>query len=125
MIHAACDAPVDEVMNVMARILDAMKQSLLSLLAVLLSATGLFADTVAYWNFKSPSSPTASSRGVGGIPTSIAANLGTGTLLREVYAGKVDDFNGSTTNATAPDARNSDRSTFQADPAEFTRSPSH
>ena len=99
-------------MNNMAQLIDAMKQSYLSLLAVLLSVTGLFADTLAYWNFKSSSSSTASCRGIEGVHTSIAADLGAGTLLREVYDGKFDDFNGSMTNATAPEARHSDRSTF-------------
>lgn len=89
----------------MARILfDAMKRSLLSLLTVLMTASGALADTVAYWNFNSLSIATASTPGNGGVPTSIVANQGTGTLSLTGYGGTVDDFAGSTVNVIAPDA---------------------
>jgi endonuclease I len=81
-----------------------MKRPLLSLLTVLMTASGALADTVAYWNFNSLSIATASAPGAGGVPTSITANQGTGTVSLTGWTGLVDDFGGSTINAIAPDA---------------------
>jgi endonuclease I len=81
-----------------------MKRPLLSLLTVLMTASGALADTVAYWNFNSLSITTASAPGTGGVPTSITANQGTGTVSLTGWTGLVDDFSGSTINAIAPDA---------------------
>jgi endonuclease I len=81
-----------------------MKRSLLSLLTVLMTASGALADTVAYWNFNSLVIPTASAPGAGGVPTSITANQGTGTVSLTGWTGLVDDFGGSTINAISPDA---------------------
>lgn len=81
-----------------------MKRPLLSLLTVLMTASGALADTVAYWNFNSLSIATASAPGAGGVPTSITANQGTGTVSLTGWTGLVDDFAGSTINAIAPDA---------------------
>jgi endonuclease I len=92
-------------MNEKARIFSAlMKRPLLSLLTVLMTASGALADTVAYWNFNSLVIPTASAPGVGGVPTSISVNQGTGTLSLTGWIGLVDDFGGSTINAISPDA---------------------
>lgn len=60
-------------------------------------------ETVAYWNFNSLSIATASAPGSGGVPTSIAANQGNGTLSLTGWTGLVDDFGGSTTNAIGLD----------------------
>lgn len=81
-----------------------MKRPLLSLLTVLMTASGALADTVAYWNFNSLVIPTASAPGAGGVPTSISVNQGTGTLSLTGWTGLVDDFGGSTINAISPDA---------------------
>lgn len=81
-----------------------MKRPLLSLLTVLMTASGALADTVAYWNFNSLSIATASAPGAGGVPTSITANQGTGTVSLTGWTGLVDDFGGSTINAISPDA---------------------
>lgn len=92
-------------MNEKARIFSAiMKRPLLSLLTVLMTASGALADTVAYWNFNSLSIATASAPGAGGVPTSITANQGTGTVSLTGWTGLVDDFAGSTINAISPDA---------------------
>lgn len=70
----------------------------------MLAHTIAVADTVAYWNFNSLSIATASAPGAGGVPTSITANQGTGTVSLTGWTGLVDDFSGSTINAIAPDA---------------------
>jgi hypothetical protein len=61
------------------------------------------ADTVAYWNFNSLSISTASAPGSGGVPTSIAANVGTASLSLAGWTGLVDDFAGSALNAQGSD----------------------
>lgn len=58
---------------------------------------------VAYWNFNSLSIATASSPGSGGVPLSIAANQGSGTLSLANWGGLVDDFSGDTINALSGD----------------------
>ena len=57
------------------------------------------ADTIAYWNFNGLSIATASTPGSGGVPTSITADVGAGTLSLSSFGGLVDDFSGSTLNA--------------------------
>lgn len=80
-----------------------MKHTTLACIVLLTTATGLFADTVAYWNFNSLSIATASTPGNGGVPTTISPNIGSGTLSLAGYAGAVDDFAGSTINAQGGD----------------------
>jgi endonuclease I len=91
-------------MNEMARIPHAMIRKLLLPLFSLACASSLLGDTVAYWNFNSLSITTASAPGSGGVPTTIAANQGTGTVSLTGWTGLVDDFSGSTINAISPDA---------------------
>jgi endonuclease I len=82
----------------------AMKRNLFFLFAALLSASGLYADTVAYWNFNNlPAITTAGVPGTGVIPTSVAPTSGAGTLSLTGYTGAVDDFAGSTLNAIGAD----------------------
>jgi endonuclease I len=73
-------------------------------LLAMLPVTYSQADNLAYWNFNSLAITTASTPGTGGVPTSITANQGTGTLSLTGWAGTVDDFTGSTINAISPDA---------------------
>jgi hypothetical protein len=73
--------------------------ALASLHAVFLGAAS--ADTVAYWNFNSLSIGTAAVPGVGGVPSTIAADIGTGSLSLAAWTGTIDDFGGSTLNAQA------------------------
>ena len=75
----------------------------LTLIAGLFACATVQADNVAYWNFNSLSISTASTPGSGGVPTSITANQGAGTLSLSGYSGTVDDFAGSDINAIAPD----------------------
>jgi endonuclease I len=77
--------------------------SLFFLLVVAAASVQAQTETVAYWNFNSLSIPTASAPGSGGVPTSITANLGTGTLSLSGWTGLVDDFGGSTINAVGTD----------------------
>jgi len=86
-----------------ARIFEAMKKTPLTLLAILMTASGLPADTVAYWNFNSLLIGTASAPGAGGVPPSITANQGTGTVSLTGWTGLVDDFAGSTINVQGTD----------------------
>lgn len=60
-----------------------------------------FADTVAYWNFNSLSIATPNPPGSGGVPTSIAADIGSGSISLTDWTGTVDDFAGSTLNTQA------------------------
>jgi len=80
-----------------------MKKIILALIIGLLSVQSGIADVVSYWNFNALSIATASNPGAGGVPTSIAANQGAGTLSLTGYGGTVDDFAGSTINAISPD----------------------
>lgn len=68
--------------------------------AILLSLTlpGL-ADTIAYWNFNGLSIAVASAPGSGGVPTTMTADVGAGTLSLTGFGGTVDDFSGSALNA--------------------------
>ncbi len=81
-----------------------IEKTLLCLVASMLAHSIAVADTVAYWNFNSLVIPTASAPGAGGVPTSITANQGTGTVSLTGWTGLVDDFGGSTINAISPDA---------------------
>lgn len=58
---------------------------------------------VAAWNFNTLSITTASAPGSGGVPTSISASSGTGTVGLSGWGGTVDDFGGTTNNAVASD----------------------
>jgi hypothetical protein len=58
---------------------------------------------VAYWNFNTLSIPTATTPGNGAVPTSIAANEGTGTINLSGWGGNVDDFGGSNLNSLNSD----------------------
>ncbi|RFC44438.1 MAG: Endonuclease I [Verrucomicrobia bacterium] len=77
--------------------------SLFFLLVVAAASVQAQTETVAYWNFNSLSIAAASAPGSGGVPTSITANLGTGTLSLTGWTGLVDDFGGSTINAVGTD----------------------
>jgi hypothetical protein len=80
------------------------KLSLLSPLALLfMSAPSSQAALVAYWNFNGLSITTASAPGAGGVPTSIPADSGTGTVGLSTWTGLVDDFGGSTINVLNAD----------------------
>jgi endonuclease I len=79
---------------------EAMKRPLLSLLTVLMSASGALADTVAYWHFNNlPNITTAAPPGSGVVPTTVTADTGAGSISLTGFAGNVDDFAGSTVNA--------------------------
>lgn len=79
------------------------RRTILAFCTSLISAPRLMADTTAYWNFNSLSIATASVPGAGGVPTSISASQGTGTLSLSGWAGLVDDFSGSTINVLSSD----------------------
>ncbi len=81
----------------------AMKKIILALITGLLSVQSGIADVVSYWNFNSLSIVTASAPGTGGVPTTIAANQGAGTLSLTGFTGLVDDFGGSTLNVLNSD----------------------
>jgi hypothetical protein len=61
------------------------------------------AALVAYWNFNGLSIASASAPGSGGVPASIAADSGTGTVGLFNWGGKVDDFGGSSINVMNAD----------------------
>lgn len=71
-----------------------MKTSLILPLSasLLLSATDAGAALVAYWNFNGLSISTASTPGSGGVPTTIDAYTGAGTVALSNFGGLVDDF---------------------------------
>lgn len=76
----------------------------LSLAAMVASSGGsAHAALIAYWNFNGLSITTASAPGSGGVPTSIAADQGAGTLSLAGFGGTVDDFAGTTLNALSGD----------------------
>ena len=75
--------------------------ALASLQAIILAAGS--ADTVAYWNFNSLSIAAPSAPGSGGVPTTIAASGGSGSLSLATWPSTVEDFLGSALNALAPD----------------------
>jgi hypothetical protein len=61
------------------------------------------ASLISYYNFNALSIATASAPGAGGVPTSISADQGAGTLSLTAWTGLVDDFGGSTINALGGD----------------------
>jgi hypothetical protein len=61
------------------------------------------ADTVAYWNFNSLSIPSAALPGIGGVPTGIASDIGSGSVSLANWPSTVDDFAGSTLNVLNSD----------------------
>ncbi|MBB5350595.1 hypothetical protein HNR46_000823 [Haloferula luteola] len=69
-------------------------------IAAALSAQGAL---VSYWNFNGLSISTASTPGSGGVPTSISADQGSGSLDLSNWTGTVDDFGGTTLNALDSD----------------------
>lgn len=69
----------------------------LSIIAAL-SIASANAALVAYWNFNGLSITTASLPGSGGVPTSISADSGSGTVGLNNWLGTVDDFAGTTLN---------------------------
>lgn len=74
-----------------------------ALFATLFAAPSANATLVAYWNFNGLSISTASSPGSGGVPTSISADSGSGTVGLSSWTGLVDDFTGTGTNALGSD----------------------
>ena len=72
---------------------------LLSVTLLALGASNAGAALIAYWNFNGLLITTASNPGSGGVPTSISADSGTGTVGLSGWGGTVDDFAGSTINA--------------------------
>jgi hypothetical protein len=67
---------------------------------VTLSVTSANAALVAYWNFNGLSIASASAQGSGGVPTSIPADVGGGTVGLINWLGMVDDFAGTTINSS-------------------------
>ncbi len=76
---------------------------LLSLCFLLSAALPAHAGLIAYWNFNTLNIPTAAAPGSGGVPTSIAATSGSGSLNLATWGGTVDDFVGSTLNTLNSD----------------------
>ena len=62
------------------------------------------ASLVAYWNFNELSITSAATPGFSGVPTTIAASQGSGTLDLSSWQGTVDDFAGSTINRLNEDS---------------------
>jgi hypothetical protein len=85
--------------------------------ALLLGSASSEAVLVAAWNFNSLSITTASSPGSGGVPTSIPASSGTGTVGLSSWSGTVDDFGGSTLNAVSGDPAEESLSLIAAGPS--------
>ena len=69
---------------------------------------------VAYWNFNGLVIATASPPGSGGVPLTISADQGSGTVGLSAWAGNVDDFSGSTTNALGSDLAGASLSLVQS-----------
>ena len=87
--------------------------------AAALVATPMVSEAVvvAYWNFNSLSITTASAPGSGGVPTSIVADQGAGTISLAGYSGTVDDFGGSTINILNSDPAEESLSLIAAGPS--------
>ncbi len=73
-------------------------------ITILLCCTSHAATTVAYWNFNNLAITSASTPGNNGAPTMIHANHGSGLLDLSTWHGNIDDFAGSTINASNSDA---------------------
>jgi hypothetical protein len=74
-----------------------------SLLVVFAVSCTSQAALISYWNFNGLSIATASAPGSGGVPTSIAADQGSGSLSLTGWGGNVDDFGGDAINALGVD----------------------
>lgn len=75
-------------------------------LTVVLIALATFpahAATVAYWNFNDLNISTSSAPGLGGAPTSIEANTGSGTLSLSSWDGTLNDYAGTSLNTLNSD----------------------
>jgi len=57
------------------------------------------AVTIAYWNFNELSIASAAAAGSGTVPTTMTASLGSGSIDLSQWAGTIDDFAGSSTQA--------------------------
>jgi hypothetical protein len=77
--------------------------ALASLLVVFAVTSTSQAALISYWNFNGLSIGTASAPGSGGVPTSIAADQGSGSLSLTGWGGLVDDFAGDVINALGGD----------------------
>jgi hypothetical protein len=75
------------------------------------------AALIAYWNFNTLSIATASPPGSGGVPLTIGASSGTGSLSLAAWGGNVDDFGGTTLNALFGDAAEESLSLISAGPS--------
>lgn len=75
----------------------------LAVFATLISISTVKAELISYYNFNTLSIATASVPGSGGVPITIDATTGTGSLSLAGYAGTVDDFGGTTLNAIGSD----------------------
>ena len=76
-----------------------LKSSLLTIsLFTAFSVASANAALVAYWNFNGLSISSASTPGSGGVPTSIPADMGAGSVGLNNWLGTVDDFAGTTIN---------------------------
>ncbi|BBO32385.1 PEP-CTERM sorting domain-containing protein [Lacipirellula parvula] len=71
--------------------------------AIASQGSAAHAALIANWNFNTLSIATASTPGSGGVPTTLAASSGSGTLNLAGYLGTVDDFGGTTINAVGAD----------------------
>jgi len=94
-----------------------MVKTLLSVFLALSCMASAPAALVSYWNFNGLSVATASAPGAGGVPLSISADQGSGTLSLSAWGGLVDDFAGSATNAIAPDVAEESLSLVSGGPA--------
>jgi hypothetical protein len=81
-----------------------MKQKFILSIVLLSSAATSQAALIAAWNFNTLSITTASTPGSGGVPTSISASSGTGTVGLSTWGGNIDDFGGSTINQVGSEA---------------------
>ncbi len=78
---------------------------LISSIAILAAtAASANAALISYYNFNGLSIATASAPGAGGVPTSISADQGAGSVSLSGWTGLVDDFGGTTLNALNNDA---------------------
>ena len=68
-----------------------------------ITAQSLPAAVVAYWNFNNLNISGANTPGTGGVPTTIAADQGSGSLDLSSWAGTVDDYAGSSLNTLNSD----------------------
>jgi endonuclease I len=104
LILSTCRSNAHNQSNMIATYLPSFaKAFLICLVGLILGNSNSLADTVAYWNFNSLSIATASAPGAGGVPTTITASQGSGTVDLTGWTGLVDDFGGNATNALSSD----------------------